>query len=65
MTSDDVVESTVVACSPSEGDLVKTDARGRLRVSREQRKAVLAKCKRYAEDLLTMLRQLSELSEES
>jgi hypothetical protein len=37
------VESTSLACSPAEGVLVKTDAKGRLRVSKEQRKAVLAK----------------------
>ena len=43
MTSADVVESTSVSCALAEGDLVKTDAKGRLRVSREQRKAVLAK----------------------
>ena len=43
MISTDSVESTGVACTPTEGVLVTTDAKGRLRVSREQRKAVLAK----------------------
>ena len=37
------VEATSVVCAPSEGDLVKADSKGRLRVSKEQRKAVLAR----------------------
>lgn len=32
-----------MTCSPAESVLVQTDAKGRLRVSKEQRKAVLAK----------------------
>ena len=43
MTSTDAVESTSLACSLAEGDLVKTDSKGRLRVTKEQRKAVLAR----------------------
>ena len=43
MTSTTSVESTALACSPTEGVLVKTDSKGRLRISKEQRKAVLAK----------------------
>jgi hypothetical protein len=37
------VEATSGVCAPSEDDLVKTDSKGRLRVSKEQRKAVLAR----------------------
>jgi hypothetical protein len=43
MISTESVEATSLASSPAEGELVQTDARGRLRVSKEQRKAVLAK----------------------
>lgn len=43
MTSTESVESTSVACSLAEGSLVQTDSKGRLRVSGEQRKAVLAR----------------------
>lgn len=43
MISADCVESTSVACTPAEGELVPTDSKGRLRVSKEQRQAVLAK----------------------
>ena len=43
MTSPASVASASLACSPVEGVLVKTDSKGRLRVSKEQRKAVLAK----------------------
>ena len=43
MTPTPSVESTSVAPSSPEGVLVQTDSKGRLRVSREQRKAVLAK----------------------
>ena len=43
MTSVDPVESTSLTSSPAEGVLVQTDSKGRLRVSKEQRKAVLAK----------------------
>src|SRR5688572_21574047 len=43
MTSTPSVESTSVACSLAEGFLVQTDSKGRLRVPKEQRKAVLAK----------------------
>ena len=43
MTSTDAVESTSLACSLGEGDLVQTDSKGRLRVTKEQRKAVLAR----------------------
>jgi hypothetical protein len=43
MTSTTSVESTSLACSTAEGVLVKTDSKGRLRVSKEQRMAVLAK----------------------
>ena len=43
MTSTTSVESTSVAPSSTEGVLVQTDSKGRLRVSREQRKTVLAK----------------------
>ena len=43
MTSTDAVESTSLACSLAEGDLVQTDSKGRLRVTKEQRKAVLAR----------------------
>lgn len=43
MTSTDSVEATSLSSCPAEGVLVKTDSRGYLRTSREQRKAVLAK----------------------
>ena len=43
MTSTSSVESTSLACAPVEDVLVQTDTKGRLRVSKEQRKAVLAK----------------------
>jgi hypothetical protein len=43
MTSTDSVEATSLSSCPGEGVLVKTDSRGYLRTSREQRKAVLAK----------------------
>ena len=43
MTSTDLCESASVVCSPSEGVLVQTDAKGRLRIPKEQRKAVLAR----------------------
>jgi hypothetical protein len=43
MTSTTSVESTSLTSCPAEGVLVKTDSKGRLRVSKEQRKAVLAK----------------------
>jgi len=43
MTSTTTDESRSAACSLAEADLVQTDSKGRLRVSREQRKAVLAK----------------------
>jgi hypothetical protein len=42
MTSTTPVESTSLNCSAT-GVLVQTDSKGRLRVSKEQRKAVLAK----------------------
>jgi len=43
MTSTSSVESTSLAPAAVEGVLVRTDSKGRLRVSKEQRKAVLAK----------------------
>lgn len=43
MTSGDFVESTSLTSSAAEGVLVATDAKGRLRVPKEQRKAVLAR----------------------
>ena len=43
MISSDSVEATSLSSCPPEGVLVTTDAKGRLRASREQRKAVLAK----------------------
>jgi hypothetical protein len=43
MASTDSVESTSAACSLAEGVLVTTDSKGRLRASKEQRKAVLAR----------------------
>ena len=43
MTSTISVEPASQTSCPAEGVLVKTDSKGRLRVSREQRKAVLAK----------------------
>ena len=43
MTSITSVESTSLTSCPTEGLLVKTDSKGHLRVSKEQRKAVLAK----------------------
>jgi len=43
MTSTSSVESTSLAPAAVEGVLVQTDSKGRLRVSKEQRKAVLAK----------------------
>ena len=43
MTSTTSVESTSLTSCPAQGVLVKTDSKGRLRVSKEQRKAVLAK----------------------
>lgn len=43
MTSAPSVESTSLSSGPIEAVLVKTDSRGHLRVSNEQRKAVLAK----------------------
>ena len=43
MTSGDSVESTSLTSSPAEGVLVQTDSKGRLRISKEQRKAVLAR----------------------
>ena len=43
MTSAQSEESSSLTCPPAEGVLVHADARGRLRVSKEQRKAVLAK----------------------
>ena len=43
MISTDSVESTSVASCAAEGVLVATDSKGRLRVPREQRKAVLAR----------------------
>ena len=46
MTSTTSVESTSLTSCPAEGDLVQTDCKGRLRVSREQRKAVLAEFER-------------------
>ena len=42
MIPTDSVEATAVASCAAEGVLVATDAKGRLRVSKEQRKAVLA-----------------------
>ena len=43
MTSTSSVESTSLACNPVEGVLVQADSKGRLRVSKDQRKAVLAR----------------------
>src|ERR1051325_9806589 len=43
MTSDTSIEPTSLVSSSSEPVLVTTDSKGRLRVSKEQRKAVLAK----------------------
>jgi transposase-like protein len=43
MTSPTSNESTSLTSCPAEGVLVTTDSKGRLRVSKEQRKAVLAK----------------------
>src|SRR5213075_967075 len=43
MTSISSVESTSLPSTTVEGVLVQTDSKGRLRVSKEQRKAVLAK----------------------
>ena len=43
MRTDGSEGSTSLTCSPAESVLVQTDARGRFRVSKEQRKAVLAK----------------------
>ena len=43
MISTDCVESTSLEPAPAEGELVTTDSKGRLRVSREQRKAGLAR----------------------
>jgi DNA-binding transcriptional regulator YiaG len=46
MIPTDCVESTSVASCAAEGVLVATDSKGRLRISREQRKAVLARFER-------------------
>lgn len=43
MIATNPLEATSVECPPLESDLVTTDSKGRLRVSKEQRKAVLAK----------------------
>lgn len=43
MIATDLVEGTSLASSPTEGVLVTSDSKGRLRVSKEQRKAVLAR----------------------
>jgi len=43
MTSTTSDESTSLISSPAEGVLVTTDSKGRLRLSKEQRQAVLAK----------------------
>ena len=43
MTSTTPVESTSLNCCATAGVLVQTDSKGRLRISKEQRKAVLAK----------------------
>ena len=43
MTSAPSVESTSLTSCPAEGVLVTTDSKGRLRLSKEQRQAVLAK----------------------
>src|SRR5689334_17923530 len=42
MTTTTPLESTSLTSCPAEGVLVTTDSKGRLRVSKEQRKAVLA-----------------------
>lgn len=43
MTSPTSIASTSLTCSPTESVLVPSDSKGRLRISKEQRKAVLAK----------------------
>lgn len=43
MVSTTSAESTSLSCNPVEGILVTTDSKGRLRVSKEQRKALLAR----------------------
>jgi DNA-binding transcriptional regulator YiaG len=43
MTSTTPIESTSLNCAATAGVLVQTDSKGRLRISKEQRKAVLAK----------------------